>query len=249
MTRGVSAQAVHERLEHLAAGMPQPDLDAGWAALAAQLEPPVAPVIALRRRRHRRTVVLGVAAAMLAASGAFAMVRHGGDEAQGSPARSGATAPPFLRVGPHSHRPFVGPPAADDGTPPSHPSTGQHDGKTTPTGGQPSSSSDSPRDTSAGSTQHEDTHPFHHDAADDTDHGTGNDGTHDDNGQGNDAGGQDSQGQDSQGDGGSGGGSGNDQGSAGGQASGRATHPGDNGLGSGAAGQRHAQGGGHGPNA
>jgi len=242
MTRDVAAQAVHERLEHLAAGMPQPDLDAGWAALAAQLEPPVAQVIPLRRPRHRRIVVLGVAAAMLAASGAFAMVRHGGDEAEGSPGRSSATAPLFLRVGPRVHPPFMGPPPAGDGTGPSRASAGQHDGTTPPADDRPSSSAGSSGGTSAGSTQHGNTHPFHHDAADDTDHGTGNDGTHDDNGQGNDTGGQDSQGQDSQGGSGSSGGAGNDQGSAGGQASGRGAHPG-------AGGQSQSQGGGHGPNA
>jgi hypothetical protein len=237
MTRDVAAQAVHERLEHLASSMPEPDLDAGWAALAAQLEPPVAPVIPLRRPRHRRAVVLGVAAAMLLASGALAMVRHGGG-AQGSSERSGRARPSLLRLGPRVHPPFAGPPA-DHRSAPSNDVGGHQDhrgGGTVSSGGQPSSS-DPSGGTSSGST-HGGTHAFHHDSPDDTDHGTGNDGTHDDNGQGNDAQGQDSQGQGSQGNEGSSGGAGNDHGSASGQASGRGTH---------SEGQGHS--GGHGPNA
>ncbi len=37
MTRDASAQAVHERFEHLVATMPEPDVEAGWSALVAQL--------------------------------------------------------------------------------------------------------------------------------------------------------------------------------------------------------------------
>ena len=50
MTRDPAAQAVHERLENLVADMHEPDIEAGWAALVAQLEPPPAPVVPLRRR-------------------------------------------------------------------------------------------------------------------------------------------------------------------------------------------------------
>ena len=38
MTRDVAAQAVHERLEHAVSSMPAFDVDAGWAALASQLD-------------------------------------------------------------------------------------------------------------------------------------------------------------------------------------------------------------------
>ena len=65
MTRDASAQAVHERLEHVVATMPEPDVEAGWAALVAQLEPPVAPVVPLHRPRPYKAIVLGVAAAIL----------------------------------------------------------------------------------------------------------------------------------------------------------------------------------------
>src|SRR3954470_13239711 len=81
--------------------------------------------------------------------------------------------------GPHVHRPFVGPPAVP-GPGPSHPVSDHHDGETT-TGNHPLSPGSS-GETSSGSTHHGNTHSFHHDAADDTDHGTGNDGSHDDNG-------------------------------------------------------------------
>ena len=222
MTRDAAAQAVHERLEHLVATLPEPDVEAGWAALVTQLEPPVTPVVPLRRPRPRRALVLGVAAAVLIAGGALAMVRHGRDGGRPAPTPSAATAPMHVGSGPRTHQPFSGPPAMHHpGQPPAR--DGHRDGAAGPPGGSASSGSspDHPSDTHTGTTHHDRTHATHHDAADDTDHGTGNDGSHDDNGQGNDVQGNDVQGQDTQGNGnGSSGGSGNDQGSGGGQGSG-----------------------------
>jgi hypothetical protein len=216
MTRDVAAQAVHERLESLAATMPEPDIEAGWAALVAQLEPPVAPVVPLRPRpRPRRAIVLGVAAAIVIGGSALAMVRHGGNDGQHG-VQPSAVAPGGAILGPHNHPPFSGPQRADHGSSPGyadghhHGSTGQAAGSTPSNGGS--------GDSTSGSDGNGGTHSFHHDSPNDTDHGTGND-VHGDNGQGNNT-----QGQDTQGDGSSGG-SGSDQGSGGGQGSGnRATH-------------------------
>ena len=217
MTRDAAAQAVHERLEHLVATLPQPDVETGWAALVTQLEPPVAPVVPLRRARPRRALVLGVAAAVLIGGGAFAMVRHGHGGGRLASSHPATTALSHVSSGPRTHQPFSGPPAVHHGDPPPA-GDGHRGGATGPSGGSTSSgpSGDHTSDTHTGTTHHDRTHASHHDAADDTDHGTGNDGSHDDNGQGNDV-----QGQDTQGNGnGSGGGSGNEQGSGGGQGSG-----------------------------
>ena len=54
--------------------MPEPDVEAGWAALVAQLEPPVAPVVPLRRPRPAGDRRSAVAAAILIGGSAFAMV-------------------------------------------------------------------------------------------------------------------------------------------------------------------------------
>ncbi len=214
MTRDAAAQAVHERLEHLVATLPEPDVEAGWAALVTQLEPPVAPVVPLRRPRPRRALVLGVAAAVLIAGSALAVVRHGRDGGRPAQTPPPATAPSHVGSGPRTHRSFSGPPAVPRPDPPPA-GDGHQDGATGPSGGS-ASSGDHTSDTHKGTRHDDGTHTPHHDAADDTDHGTGNDGSHDDNGQGNDV-----QGQDTQGNGnGSGGGSGNEQGSGGGQGSG-----------------------------
>ena len=218
MTRDPAAQAVHERLEHLATTMSEPDLEAGWAALVAQLEPPVAPVVPLRRRpKPRRAIVLGVAAAMLIAGAAFAAVRHGG--ADGRPTSVGPVTTPPGRVGmgPHTHPPLARPRAASRPTP-SRSRTTHHDGGTSTTGGSTSSGYRSGGASSASHHQGK-THTFHHDSSDDTDHGTGNDGTHNDNGQGNNAQGQDTQGNEN----GSSGGSGQDQSGSGQGSSNRGT--------------------------
>lgn len=211
MTRDVAAQAVHERLEHLVGTMAEPDIEAGWAALVAQLEPQIAPVVPLRRRsRLRRTIVLGVAAAMLLAGAAFAAVRYPGTDTVRAPVQPVATSG-RVAMGPHTHPPLSGPPPrapSSKSTPP-----GRHHGGTEPGRGRtpPRRSTGDP--SSSRSTHHH-AQPSHHDAPDDTDQGTGNDGTHDDNGQGNDAQGQNGHGN------GNGGGSGKGQGSGSGQGSG-----------------------------
>ncbi len=222
MTRDVAAQAVHERLESLTATMPEPDIEAGWAALVAQLEPPVAPVVPLRRRpRPRRAIILGVAAAILIGGSALAMVRHGANDGQQA-VHPPAVARGHLVQGPHTHPRFSGPRWANHGRSPGS-TDGHHRGTTGPTGGSTSSNDGSGGPTSGSSDANGGTHSFHHDSPNDTDHGTGND-VHGDNGHGNNTQGNNAQGQDTQSDG-STGGSGGDQGSGGGQGSGnRGTH-------------------------
>ena len=244
MTRDAAAQAVHERLESLAATMPEPDIEAGWAALVAQLEPPVAPVVPLRRSpRPRRAILLGVAAAILVGGSALAMVRHGGNDGQQTVQPSGV-APGRALLGPHNHPSFSGPHWAKNGGPRGS-AGGHHHGTTGPPAG-PRSSNDGSGGSTSGSSDGSGTHSFHHDSPGDTDHGTGND-VHGDNGQGNNTQGQDTQGV------GSSGGSGGDQGSGASQGSGnRGTHAtgggehagGSDGSGLGSGG--HGQGGGQG---
>jgi hypothetical protein len=212
MTRDPASQAVHERLEHAVSSMPAFDVDAGWAALAAQLEPPVAPVIPLRRHRPRRVLALAVAAAVFVGGSALAMVRHGGVPSISiAPV---ATLPGSgLVVGPHVHGAFSGAPPA----PPGH--VEGNGGGGGGGGGQEPSGTGSPGGDSGGSTPSGGSGDQggsggsgapNQDSPDDTDHGSGNDGQHDDNGQGNDAQGQDSQG--SGNGGGQGGGNGGSQG-------------------------------------
>jgi hypothetical protein len=214
MTRDVAAQAVHERLESMVATMSEPDVETGWVALVAQLEPPVAPVVPLRRKpRPRRAIVLGVAAAIFIGGSALAMVRHGGNDGPPTPVHPPSTAPGRVGLGPHVHPSLSGPRSTHTGRPPGSTSS-RHQGGAGSTTGSTSSSDRSGGATSGSSGDH----TTHHDSPNDTDHGTGND-VHGDNGQGNNT-----QGQDGQGDG-STAGSGNDQGSGGGQASSnRGTH-------------------------
>ena len=205
MTRDAAAQAVHERLEHAVASSPAFDVEAGWAALAAQLEGPIAPVIPLRRRRPRRTVALAVAAAVFIGGSALAMVRHSG--APGLSIAPIATLPASgVVTGPHVHAPFSGAPPVDHAPAGPDGTNGGGAGGGSPS--QPSGSgstggsqggSDGGSGGSGGPNQ---------DSPDDIDHGGGNDGQHDDNGGGNDA----------QGSGQRGGGNG-DPGSGGGQGS------------------------------
>jgi hypothetical protein len=190
MTRDAAAQAVHERLEHEVSSMPAFDVEAGWAALAAQLEGPVAPVIPLRPRRPRRVVTLAVAAAIFVGGSALAMARHAASPEQAlAPVASGATSSsrgPVIR--PHGHPTFSGaPPVAK----PSRPKPDTHGEGTQ----HAPSSPPPPSNSTGGGASHSDSGhhggPKHVDSPDDTDHGTGNDGQHDDNGKGNDAQGQD----------------------------------------------------------
>jgi hypothetical protein len=210
MTRDPAAQAVHERLENAAASMQAFDVDAGWSALAAQLEPPIAPVIPLRRRRPRRAMALGVAAAIVVGGSALAAVRHGATSAESVvPAVVGPGS--ALVVGPHVHGAFSGAPAASSEEPEKDaPAAGGQDRPQSPPpqagdtthGSQPSGGADASDAPRGGPNQ---------DSPDDIDHGSGNDGQHDDNGGGNDVDGHSNP----QGSNGNGGGSGGgDHGSA-----------------------------------
>src|SRR5262245_15023366 len=194
MTRDVAAQAVHERLEHLVTTMPDPDVEAGWAALVAQLEPPVAPIVRLhRRRRPRRAIVLGVAAAILIGGSALAMVRQGSGDTDHQPTSTGSTSQGPVGSEPHGHVLFSGSPPVDRPTPRS--GGGGHDGGSGGPSGGSAPSTGASGDTSSGDSSGGD------DPTQSSDHdspspgtGTGSDGTNDTGGQGDNSQGQDSQG-------------------------------------------------------
>ena len=200
MTRDPASQAAHERLESAVASMPAFDVDAGWSALVAQLEPPMAPVIPLRRRRPRRVIALGVAAALVVGGSAFAAVRHG--SAPQLSVVPPVTAPGSgLVIGPHAHPAFSGAPATPDEGTDGGASVGSGASDPVP---KPADASGETAGGSGGSDGSSGSGPFggtpNQDAPDDTDNGSGNDGQHDDNGGGNDAG-EDSDGQGSNGSG------------------------------------------------
>jgi len=181
MTRDAAAQAVHERLEHTVWGMPAFDVDAGWTALAAQLEGPIAPVIPLRRPRSRRMTVLAVAAAVFIGGSALAMVRHG--STPGYAIASVVTLQGSgLVTGPHVHVAFSGAssvtPAAS--RPGAHGAAGGSNPSTPSSGGGSAGGGSSNAGSGGSGTPNQD-------APDDIDHGSGNDGQHDDNGHGNNA--------------------------------------------------------------
>ena len=71
-----AAVLVHERLEQAVSSMRAPDVEVGWAALVAQLEAPIAPVVPLRPPARGRFVAFAVAAALMVAGSAFAAVSH-----------------------------------------------------------------------------------------------------------------------------------------------------------------------------
>jgi hypothetical protein len=161
--------AAEERLQRLASGMPSPDVEAGWAALSAQLEPPLASVIPLRRRRFGRPLALAAAAALLVAGSALAAITRAG-------ADRGA-APPVVASeggvwsGSRLHAPFSGPQARTTST----------DGKRgAPPAGQAPDAPAGGRSAPSGEGNKAQDDP------NDRDQGTGNDGRHDDNGGGND---------------------------------------------------------------
>jgi hypothetical protein len=166
---------VHERLQQAVSSMRAPDVEAGWAALAAQLEAPIAPVVPLRTPSRGRFVAFAVAAALMMAGSAFAAVRHVGDSTTDPVAP--AVPPVHASVtGPHAHAPFSGPPAEDrsqnhhEHGGPSHGGTsGTGDGS----GGAPNPSGSGDGATKPG------------DDPNDRDQGTGNDGQHNDHGGGN----------------------------------------------------------------
>ena len=169
-----AAVLVHERLEQAVSSMRAPDVEAGWAALAAQLETPIAPVVPLRTPSRGRFVAFAVAAALMVAGSAFAAVSHVRD----TPAD--ATPPPVPLVhtsvtGPHAHAPFSGPPA-EIRSQHHHDTGGIGDGGTSGTG-------DGSGTPSTGGTGDGTTKPG--DDPNDRDQGTGNDGQHNDHGGGN----------------------------------------------------------------
>src|SRR4029077_3103148 len=100
-----TTRPLRSHTEHLVAPMPEPDVEAGGAALVAQLEPPVAPVVPLRRPRRAKAIVLGVAAAILIGGSALAMVGHRAQQAPSAPSDTGST---DGVIGPHHHPPFSG---------------------------------------------------------------------------------------------------------------------------------------------
>jgi hypothetical protein len=170
-----AAVLVHERLEQAVSSMRAPDVAAGWAALAAQLEPPIAPVVPLRKPPRGRLVAFAVAAALMLAGSAFAAVSH----VRHTPADPIAPAVPSLHrsvTGPHAHAPFSGPPAEQRSS--SHDDThgGSKQSGTSGTvdgGGAPSPSGSGDGTSKPG------------DDPNDRDQGTGNDGQHNDHGGGN----------------------------------------------------------------
>jgi hypothetical protein len=166
--------AVHERLAELAAGIPVPDPEAGWAALVAMIEAPAA-VVPLRRSARRRTFVsLLVAAAIVTAGSAFAVVRassHDVHPPSGAVSSVGVIPSSGPAFGP-SDRSLVPPPTTTSETSgPAGPHRPSHGG--TSSGGDVRGATGSD-----GTPATDDPH--------DRDHGTGNDGSHNDRGGGND---------------------------------------------------------------
>ena len=170
-----AAVLVHERLEQAVSSMRAPDVEAGWAALAAQLEAPIAPVVPLRTPSRGRFVAFAVAAALMVAGSAFAAVRYVGDSATDPVAP--AVSPVHASVtGPRAHAPFSGPPTEQRPRPEHHTDGGTTHGGTPGTGD--GSGTQSPSGSGDGtSTPGDDPN--------DRDQGTGNDGQHNDHGGGN----------------------------------------------------------------
>jgi len=171
-----TAVLVHERLQQAVSAIPTTDIEAGWAALAAQLDVPLAPVVPLRKPKRARTVVLAVAAAMMLAGSAFAAVAHFGDGRTDHVAP--VVGPVHLPVtGPHAHAPFTGPPAVSE-------PTGHHGGGGNGTGSGGGSGTSGGGSTTGSGTGGSTSKPG--DDPNDRDQGTGNDGHHNDHGGGND---------------------------------------------------------------
>jgi uncharacterized membrane protein YgcG len=173
-----AAVLVHERLEQAVSAMRAPDVEAGWAALSARLDVPIAPVVPLRKPKRGRTVALAVAAAMMLAGSAFAAVAHFGD------GRGDHIAPVVTPVhvpvtGPHAHAPFGGP--SDVPAPADH----HHGSGAGAGGGAGSGSTSSGGDSSTGSSDGGGSTSKPGDDPNDRDQGTGNDGHHNDHGGGN----------------------------------------------------------------
>jgi len=170
---------VHERLEQAVSAMRAPDVEAGWAALSALLDEPIAPVVPFRKPKRGRTVVLAVAAAMMLAGSAFAAVAHFGD---GHTDRIAPSVRPVHAptTGPHAHAPFAGPQRG------SQPAGHHHgDGPGTDTVGATGSGSSSSGGSTTGSGDRGGSTSKPGDDPNDRDQGSGNDGPHNDHGGGN----------------------------------------------------------------
>ena len=170
-----AAVLVHERLEQAVSSMRAPDVEAGWAALAAQLEAPIAPVVPLRKPSRGRFVAIAVAAALMLAGSAFAAVRYVGAPATDPVAP--AVSPVHASVtGPRAHAPFSGPPAEPRSRPQHHTDDGTSHGRASGTGD--GGGTQSPGGSGDGTSKPGDD-------PNDRDQGTGNDGQHNDHGGGN----------------------------------------------------------------
>jgi hypothetical protein len=167
--------ALHERLVGVAASTRISDPEAGWAALLEKIEAP-APVVPLRPHvRHRRTVSLLVAAAVVLGGSAFAAIWIGTDHgAVPSPTATGVTVGRGSSLPGPTDRRLVPPPSR---------STNEPAGTSRPDAGSSGGEAEGPRrpgDTSGGGGAPSVDDPR------DRDRGTGNDGSHDDHGSGND---------------------------------------------------------------
>jgi hypothetical protein len=179
MTLEPSILAVEQRLQRLASEMPAPDVDAGWAALSAKLQPPLAQVIPLRRKPFGRPIALAAAAALLVAGSAFAAVTHGSSEPGHVVPPAPVELPGVAFSGVHLHAPFSGPPAVPTTT--ADAPAKDAPGDTSSTGGSSDGGSTSPTGSGDGTD-----HTKPQDDPNDLDQGTGNDGQHNDHGGGND---------------------------------------------------------------
>ena len=181
-----AAVLVHERLEQAVSSMRAPDVEAGWAALAAQLEAPIAPVVPLHKPSRGRFVALAVAAALMVAGSAFAAVRYAGGSTTDPVAP--AVSPVHASVtGPHAHAPFSGPHAEDRSQPHhEHGGTGQGGPGDAGTGhGGTPGTGDGGGTPSPGTGGSGEGTSKPGDDPNDRDQGTGNDGQHNDHGGGN----------------------------------------------------------------
>ena len=175
-----AAVLVHERLEQAVSAMRAPDVEAGWAALAAQLEAPVAPVVTLRKPSRGRFVALAVAAALMVGGSAFAAVSRFSDAPADPVGPVVLPLPSSVTSGPHAHAAFSGP--REEHRPrPRHDHGGTSDGGTADPGdaGSGATSFDGGSGGSGGGTARPGDDP------NDRDQGTGNDGQHNDHGGGN----------------------------------------------------------------
>jgi hypothetical protein len=179
MTLEPSMLAVEQRLQRLASEMPPPDVEAGWAALSAMLEPPLAPVIPLRRRSFGRPIALAAAAALLVAGSAFAAVTRGDPQTHHLSPLVPIELPGVAFSGPHLHAPLSGPPAVPTKDEPGRSAKDTNVGA--PTAGGTSDGGSTTTDGSGATSDHTKAQ----DDPNDLDQGTGNDGQHNDHGGGN----------------------------------------------------------------